>query len=264
MAAYPDTLANPCFFTDPETEDPMTDEEACHNALGKWCDGPWTLRTGREDDRFGWARDWWFVFRRDPRPLPSNLIRFWHGTSLDVATRILSQGFLVSASTENKKQGMFGICSKSHNDDHFIQDCCRRLALDRAKTDLSAHWQNGGPTDSWAAPVAMCFLLPAGQIHTLKDYPHVKRGRVIKALVRGKEGEVKHFTIRAYAEVHIPHREYMYTFVWPNVADAVKAGDRVKCVHCQNTRPKEEKHHWQRKETLECGPCNYWAHHMER
>ena len=133
-----------------------------------------------------------------------------------------------------------------------------------AKQEMSTHCQNGGPANCWAAPVAMCFLLPAGQIHTLKDYPHVKRGRVIKALVRGKEGEVKHFTIRAYAEVHIPHREYKYTFVWPNVADAVKAGERVKCVHCQNTRPKEERHHWQREKTLECGPCNYWAHHMER
>ena len=266
MAATSRPDASHCFFHKGDTKEPMTEQQACQVMFENWGCGEnyWTMKEQNEDEKFGLARQHWWIFLRHAPAKPSKLIRFWHGTSLDAATRILSKGFVVSSSKDNRLQGMSGICSFTHNGHGMVQQLCRRYALDRAKTHLSEHWKDGGPIDSWAAPVSICFLVPADYLVGLKEYRCIRSGTVLKSVFVGEEGDVQHWTINQYAEVHIPHRNYWHTQIHREVAHEVKSGQRIKCVWCNNTKPEEESFHWQRGETLECGPCNYWAHHMER
>ena len=193
MAATSRPDASHCFFHKGDIKESMTQQQACQVMFEKWGCGEncWTMKEQNEDEKFGWARQHWWIFLRHAPAKRSKLIRFWHGTSLDAATRILSKGFKVSPSKDGKYRGMFGICSETHNADPFVQQCCRRLALDRAKTHLSEHWKDGGPIDSWAAPVSICFLVPADYLVGLKEYRCIRSGTVLKSVFEGEEGDVR-------------------------------------------------------------------------
>ena len=196
---------------------PMPHEEVCRQIFEQYgCGRSWAMEEEHESCVFETAAQPWCVFRRGRRPVAgsqqADYSRFYHGTTLDVAIKILSEGFLVGGGTHGGSMGMFGISTEDGNSDNIAQGICRRLAVDRAQSARSRHTKNGYPIDAWATPVALCILLLPGSTRKLQSFKNFKRADIQKkCYVHEFEGQLLSWTRTCYIEVHIPSREYIRT-----------------------------------------------------
>ena len=214
----------------------MQSGEVCRQLFEQYgCGSPWTMSESSEPAVFEIAAQQWWVFKRGPSPKPNSAeadwIRFYHGTTLDIAIKIMSEGFLIGDGRHCGTLGMFGISTENGNKDEISQCICRRLAVDRAKVERSQHTRNGYPIDAWATPVAFCFLFRQGTTKKLSSFKNFKRADIQKKCFAHEfEGQRLGWTTKCYIEVHIPSRQYVRT---QNMAyKRLTYKQSWKCEHC--------------------------------
>ena len=245
----------------------LTRGEVCRRIFEQYgCGTEWDMEESREPAVFEIAAQTWWVFRRHRRPLAGSLadeyVRFYHGTTLDVAIKILSEGFLVGDGRHGGTMGMFGISAENGNHDFTAQCVCRRLAIDRAKPERSRHTGNGYPIDAWATRVSLCILLRPGSTRKLASFKSFKFADIQKkCLVHEFEGQRLTWTKTCYIEVHIPSREYIRTQTTSMMPRPIL--DYTKCYHCNKVISNSENYNWKTSSQFICPECFCWHHRIQ-
>ena len=132
---------------------------------------------------------------RRPAP-PAGRAALLHGVSLNVAQRIIREGFRVGTATHYKNgrsvTGMFGMRA----DDAAEFTTARHHALDKAAVVRSPECQLNGWPMGWSVPVVLCIHPPRDQIVNCSQV-----GYLWKAAIERVPGSI--LTLVGYLEVHI-------------------------------------------------------------